>query len=110
MNLAADVIRLIEDLQSLHADLLRLNAPKPTGKFFTFEMTGLSKPVRVDYYYEPAEAPTGPSYSCGGTPGCDAQVTINAVWLLGVDISGIISEELFNDIEQAAFSDAEDWE
>lgn len=37
----------------------------------------------VEFEIDPEEAPTGPTYDCGGTPGCPASVSSKTVYFVG---------------------------
>lgn len=110
MNLDADLRAAIADLQDLQARLAKLNSPEPTSNWFYFETDLCPERLTVHYSYEPAERETGPSYSCAGTPAIDASVDLQAVYLRGVDVLGLLASDLYEEIEQAAFKDAEDWD
>ena len=71
------------------------------------EQTILALDCVVEFDYSPPEAETGPTYACGGTPGCDAEVSINDVLWQGHSLRDHLNAlidvgvNVWNDIEDA---------
>ena len=59
-------------------------------------------PVTVEYWYQPFE-PANLTY-----PGCDAEVTIQSVRVMGEDILSGLSEELIYQLGNECLTDAEE--
>ncbi len=49
---------------------------------FNFDTILRGRSVRVEGSIDPGEAPTGPSYACGGTPGCPASIDDLSIFLI----------------------------
>jgi len=64
--------------------------------------------VDVDYNYTPAESEITYYPDGSGHPGCGANVDIHSVKIKGVDISSVISDYVFEDLENQIYKAYED--